>query len=222
MGRQPGSWGKGIPHLIVEPQSAVAALSSFDLVIFDLDNTLYEERTYLTSAYAEIGKLVAGTEEDAKLYSKWLEDTFLRDGRRQLFQKFLIEFHLGDAKIETLLHVLRTHKVPGGLPYFSWVSKALGLVGGRCALVTNGNPSQQKNKLSQLEPSHLTNKFEVFLANEIEPKPSPAVFKEIKKVLRVVPQQCLVVGDSEIDHDFALAGGAAFMPVRNLELALNV
>lgn len=207
--------------MITDSSDALLALSRFELVMFDLDDTLFLERVYLESAYREIGALLADSPEKAEHYGNWLRDKFCSVGRYQLFQNFLREFHLDLSNVETMLHVLRSHRVQGGLNYFGWVPEALQFVVGKCAIVTNGNPAQQRNKIIQLEPGQLTNRFEVFLANQIEPKPSPAVFTLIQKEFKIDSEKCLMVGDSETDRDFASAIGAQFIHVRILELALS-
>lgn len=187
--------------------------------MFDLDDTLFEERLYLTSAYREIASAFSRSDEEKQKYSRWLKETFDTHGRSQLFQKFFKEFGLGDPDIPLLLDKLRNHKVAGGLPYFHWVPKALNSIEGKCALVTNGNPRQQRNKLTQLVPEELTRRFEFFFANEAAPKPNPMVFSLIRSVFKVDASQCLMVGDSDTDRDFAENIGAHYLEVRWLQAA---
>jgi FMN phosphatase YigB (HAD superfamily) len=207
--------------LIPKSRSVEDYFADFQLVMFDLDDTLFEERAYLASAYREIATELSRSVEEEKIYSRWLEETCLTQGRSQLFQKFFKEFNLGEPDIPHLLNRLRNHKVAGGLRYFSWVPKALEYIEGKCALVTNGNPIQQRNKLTQLLPEELTERFEVFLANEVAPKPSPKVFSLIREVFEVEASQCLMVGDSDTDLKFANSIGVDFLPVRSLELVLG-
>lgn len=222
MGRKPDNPREGLLDLIPDSQSPQEYLSGFRLVMFDLDDTLFEERLYLESAYREIARKFSGSDEEEHKYFQWLQETFETQGRRNLFQKFFNEFSLGDPDIPGLLDMLRNHKVAGGLTYFPWVPKVLEYIDVNCALVTNGNPRQQRNKLKQLAPKELTNRFDFFFfANEVAPKPSPKVFSLIQEAIGVDASQCLMVGDSDVDSDFAHSIGGHYLHVRSLELALG-
>lgn len=208
--------------MIPDAQSPQEYLAGFRLVMFDLDDTLFEERLYLESAYREIAFKFSGSDDEEHKYFQWLQETFEAQGRRQLFQNFFKEFSLGEPDIPELLDMLRNHKVPGGLRYFPWVPKVLEDIDVKCAVVTNGNPRQQRNKLNQLVPKELTNRFDFFFfANEVAPKPSPKVFSLIQEAIGVDASQCLMVGDSDVDSDFAHSIGAHYLHVRSLEIALR-
>lgn len=207
---------------MIHNQSDLAEyFAQFELVMFDLDNTLYDEHIYLKSAYVEIAGVCGHTSEDVALYANWLNETSALEGRQNLFQKFVREFNLKNQSIEELLDVLRNHRVKGGLAYFTWVPEVILSIESSFALVTNGNPLQQRNKLSQLAPRSVTESFEIFLAGEVAPKPSTTVFSKVSKFFSVKGNQCLMVGDSITDRDFAYAVGAKFLPVSILELAMN-
>ena len=70
-------------------------LNKYENFIFDLDNTLYDETEYLFRAYQNIaGKLSGKNAKKKAEYFKFLKNTFLKEGRQNLFDKFLINFGL--------------------------------------------------------------------------------------------------------------------------------
>ena len=86
---------------------------SYQVIIFDLDNTLYDESVYLFSAYNDIGKFI---EKQVGGYSgeyvSFLVTSFKKYGHHGLFDMLLSHFGL-KTKIEMndLLFLLRHTKV---------------------------------------------------------------------------------------------------------------
>lgn len=172
----------------------------FDTLIFDLDNTIYDENIFLFDRYRAISDLVAG--KDLKLSQAsydYLCRNFLAAGRTKLFDRYLENFDKTHTySVDDLLFYLRLppqHMIP-----FDYFYNLMQTFGGRFFLVTNGNPLQQRNKISALA---IADVFDgIIMANEVEKKPS----KQALLPLLLTGQlgRVVYVGDTDVDHSFAL------------------
>ena len=78
----------------------------YKLYVFDLDDTLYRETDYLFASYKEIATSEAdGDESRAEIYYRFLCDTFVREGRARLFQKFKLHFGI-ETDVQTMVEQL--------------------------------------------------------------------------------------------------------------------
>jgi beta-phosphoglucomutase-like phosphatase (HAD superfamily) len=82
----------------------ISDLSAFDLYIFDLDNTIYNEEDYLLQAYAAICDRFGNKADspDKEDLLKILLDIYRKEGTGKMFDKFLkidglIKFLLSNA-----------------------------------------------------------------------------------------------------------------------------
>lgn len=120
-------------------------VSGYDIVLFDLDGTLIDEREYLDGIYSQIAVDVHEN-YGHNVYDvyKFLTDMFTQEGRKRLFNKTCEKFHLPQEEVTFMLHRLRTTKVelnvfPAMIPVLAQAK--------RIAICTDGNPSQQRNKM---------------------------------------------------------------------------
>ena len=155
---------------------------SYQVIIFDLDNTLYDESVYLFSAYNDIGKFI---EKQVGGYSgeyvSFLVTSFKKYGHHGLFDMLLSHFGL-KTKIEMndLLFLLRHTKVV--LKVYDEMKMVLEyLLNRKCKvyILTNGNREQQQNKIESLDIQEILSKIEVIYANEYVPKPSACCIDKI-------------------------------------------
>ena len=76
-------------------------LKDYTLVVFDLDDTLYQETDYLFSAYQEIEKFISKILDfPYEKVSGFLQRTFESRGRDGLFDLFLDHFNVKDTSIK--------------------------------------------------------------------------------------------------------------------------
>jgi len=191
-----------------------SCLTKYKLVIFDLDDTLYPEREYLFSAYESIAKLVAErTGSNERVYSDYLKNTFINGGRGNLLDSFIDAFNLSNTvSIQELLHILRT--IHCELFLYRKAKVLLDYIqkeGVMAVIFTNGNLTQQRNKISCLKIRESYPAVAVYYAAEYEPKPSPVGLNAILQYYNVDSKKVLVIGDSATDHDAAKAAGIDYL-----------
>lgn len=193
---------------------------NYDLVIFDLDNTLYDENLYLFRAYEEIASYLSKKYSHLSAYeiNTFLKNQFLINGREFLLNQLFVAFCIKD-EIEHCLEIMRTIKFKEKI---SLTEKGIGLLSEaishtKVIVLTNGNPQQQKNKIEQLDWRNLLDYVEIVYANEYAPKPSSKVFEEyIMKFYSVQPNNVLMIGDSKVDEEFAKEIGSFFINIIDL------
>lgn len=192
----------------------------YSLVIFDLDNTLYDENIYLFRAYEEIAFYLS------QKYTHVLEDEinhflkkeFLKNGREALLNKLFATFNIRD-ELKKCLEIMRTVEFSQKITLTNkgkfLVNKAIGQ--SKVIILTNGNPIQQKNKIKQIDWGDLRKDIEIIYANEHEPKPSTKVFENyIMRSYDVQSYNVLMIGDSNVDEEFAKRIGCSFINIVNL------
>lgn len=177
-------------------------LFKYKAIIFDLDNTLYQETEFLFSAYKAIGKFIAKTSgKDHKIYEAFLRNRFNNSGRKYLFDALLEKFNLQNmVLIEEMLEILHNHIVPLTLKkepveIINMLIKKNKLI----FILTNGNKQQQQNKINGLKIPILFPQINIIYANDYEPKPSPFCINYIRKQYRLEPSEIILIGDSETD-----------------------
>ncbi len=149
-------------------------------VIFDLDDTLYNEIDFLKSAYKDISKKVASNVNvDALLLYKEMLTHF--NNRKNVF-KVIIEMYSASYTIQELLHIYRNHQPKlelskdrrGVLDTLKHENVNLGLL-------TDGRSVQQRNKIKAL---NLDTWFsEIIISEEFgSEKPNINNYKYFEKV----------------------------------------
>lgn len=166
------------------------SLSEYDTIIFDLDNTLYDEREYLYAVNRAIREHI-------------LEKYHINLGMLLETQNYTtISGFIGVDVIAECLQIRRTVKV--SLSLFHDAKELLKtLEDKKIYICTNGNPDQQRNKVSQLDwPEGIT--IITIYANETQPKPSA-------ECLEGINGDCVFIGDSEIDEQTAKNANMPFI-----------
>ena len=171
--------------------------SNYNLVAFDLDNTIYDEFIFLRSVYKNISFL--SFKKDSKMQEesyKWLIENFFKYGRSNLIDNYISKFNLNEKIPKELLlrsfRNMKLHLKP--FVYFRPLIKGLNIPS---ILITNGNVEQQKLKLKYLD---ISDKFsDIIFANNNKPKPNPECIYSYKKKYDSI----IYIGDSEIDKEFS-------------------
>lgn len=186
-------------------------------VIFDLDNTLYDENIFLFKVYDNIALHINKFFNINKdLVFHFLKKTFLNEGRKCLLEKMLMEFEL-KARIppRELLVFFRNEEYFHDFSLNIFPQYADFLFTREYCLITNGNVLQQKLKLNLLSLHKNTNIKQVIYADAYGGKPSIQSFCELKKKVNLINP--VYIGDSDIDRQFANNAEIEFVKVE-LEL----
>jgi putative hydrolase of the HAD superfamily len=193
--------------------------SRFKLVIFDLDNTLINEEDYLFEGYKNIANYLSKKYKiNNSLIEFALVENFRLNGRTNLFNKIFDEFKIGIEELNVVLRILREFKPENKIHLITElriILERLKSLNISYVILTNGNPTQQKNKIAHINWGDLLP--HVIYANEIEPKPSEASFKKYLLSLdkEFDKDNILMIGDSNVDKLFAKNFGCKFSFVSN-------
>ena len=187
-------------------------------LIIDLDDTLYDERTYVLSGFRavahEIARRYPGTQ------AKRLMDNMVADldahGRGAVFDRALerVGVQPDPTLIADLVVAYRGHRPDITL----WPGVADALVdlakSYRMAIVTDGLAQMQRRKTEALGVVTLVN--EILYCWELDaPKPDPAAYVDVMRRLGATPKETVVVGDRP-EHDMAAARAAGCRSIRVL------
>ena len=186
-----------------------------DVVLFDLDNTLFDVEQYMSGAFADVGAhLVAKHDVDRQqivtdLFDIWRSETSMYS---HLFDD-LIDKHNIDTDVEQVVAVFNDHN-PELEPYEK-VPKLLDKLaddGYTLGIITDGTARRQKRKLDAL---NIRTFFDtIVLTAEIgEPKPSVVPFKKAAQRVNKSTEQCIYVGDNP-QVDFAGAKESSMCTIR--------
>lgn len=183
--------------------------------IFDLDNTLYEEKDYLYPAYNAISQYIHSIypQTSELLYAIWLQQNFRRTGREGLLDRFIEAFKLNSALMPEMLNILRTVKIKNGLnlyPEIYAIPERLDRFQIQYFVLTNGNKIQQQNKIKQLNWDTI-NIAEFVFASDFEPKPNSSAFQYIFSKYSLEIKSILSIGDTITDKIASEKAGIDFM-----------
>jgi FMN phosphatase YigB (HAD superfamily) len=189
-------------------------------VIFDLDETLYDERLYLYAGYKEISLSLSHQYNiDATELEQFLIDGFENGGRSTLFDDVCEHFNIPTSAIDDMLHILRTVHIPHSIELFDAMKGLLNDLhhgGKKLFVVTNGNPDQQRNKIKSIRWYDLDKHIVFVIAADHKPKPDRAAFDYLLANFGLIPSQTIFIGDSAADEGFAKNSHIAYMHVSEL------
>jgi len=185
-------------------------------VLFDLDDTLYDQRAWLAGAWEAVAGAAAGFGVPAPALAAALGEIAAEGSDRgRIIDRALERVGWAGVPVEPLVQAFRSH-TPRCLPCFPGVPAALAQLRARrpIGLVTDGDPGIQRPKLAALD---LSDAFDVVvLSDELGRqyrKPHPAPFLAALAGLGVGPGEALFVGDRP-DKDVAGAAAAGMSCIR--------
>ena len=195
--------------------------SLYDLVMFDLDDTLYDEKKYLFPAYEKIAIYIAENNSEVKINSLLLffKTEFINNGRSNLFEKAKKKFKVKFSVTHCLL-LMRSLSLDVKLTLFknSFDLLSNAILKSNICIVTNGNPLQQKNKVNLIDWKGLDKKIKFYYANEVDPKPSKKIFTDkIKYDYNINTNRVLMIGDSLTDYNFSKTIGCSFIYIDKID-----
>lgn len=181
------------------------------LLLFDMDDTLYNERTYVASGFRAIARHLDNKSlaAYAEAYTVLLE-SFIIDGRGKNIDRLLSHCKLPAAIKEELISVYRDHKpeicLNEGVASFLQVLKK----DFKLCLITDGWPEVQKRKVQKMK---LENIFDLILYSQSDglqfAKPHQRYFEKALRYFQVKKSECLMIGD-DLKKDM---GGAKQMGI---------
>jgi putative hydrolase of the HAD superfamily len=191
-------------------------MAQIKVLVFDVDDTLYEELTFVRSGFRAVAhfleeKYILPRE---KVYEQFVAE--LEKGGEKIFDSVLRNFDLNTKDlVRKCLSVYRRHKPEIFL--YKDAAKFLKMVGSfPIYIVTDGNPIVQKNKVDALLSQNRIKK--VFLTRRFgikNEKPSPYCFEKIQLLENVAPEEIVYVGDNP-NKDFVGIKPLGFRTVRIL------
>jgi HAD superfamily hydrolase (TIGR01549 family) len=210
---------------------------NYDIILFDLDDTLYPEVEYLQAAFGAIGLLF---EKEYALNALQVEDflttTFAKKGRQSLFNQCFNHFEeeiqgkkrentegvlVENTFVEQCLTILRTVEIREKIRFYPFVYKVVPELlkqGKQIFIITNGNVRQQKNKVKHLMWNGMDASITIVFANEFAPKPSPKVFTDfLEPHFQLKNKKIVFAGDAETDAEFSRNIGVDFLHVDSLK-----
>jgi putative hydrolase of the HAD superfamily len=144
------------------------------VIVFDLDDTLYDEIDFIKSGFKEISVYL----KDNKYYN-FMIDEFYQNGSGKIFDKLIEIFDL-DISLQKLIEIYRFHKPNITLPQDS-INLLEFTQDFKTALISDGHYVTQKNKFNALDLGKYIN-YPIFTdfyhTKKPELKPFEMVMKE--------------------------------------------
>lgn len=166
-------------------------------VVFDLDDTLYNERDFVYSGFMEVAKyLDKKFDLDAHIIYKSMLDIFCEKGRGKIFD-ILCDIHSIDESIDKLIEIYRNTK-----PNIKLYNDAIYILNRlqehySLGIITDGKNTVQWNKLKALDVEKYMDKIIVTDDHGREYwKPSKEPYKTILKYFDVESRECIYIGDN--------------------------
>ena len=190
--------------------------------IFELDNVLYPEREYLLQVYYLFANFIEFTETvpTSKELIDFLKTAYETHGSTGLFERASEMFGIDQKYKENFDKLHYTARLPLKLVlYKSMLALLQEMVVDRkqIFLVTNGKPEVQLNKIKQTEWNGLESYLTVYFAEEIKSKPETDVLELILNKHQLLRKELVIIGNSDIDREFALAAGVDFINSSDFE-----
>jgi putative hydrolase of the HAD superfamily len=176
---------------------------SFKAVIFDLDDTLYNEFLFVKSGFKVVAKYLASLNQVNFSESEILEQLLIElseNGRGKVFNNLIIKLNLSEEKyLSTLIFLYRNH-IPNEIkldPKMKLLLEKLISDRKRLGVITDGIYVTQKNKTDILL-KNLPIEFIIHtdaLGQKLW-KPSPEPFKVALNLLKLDPNETVYIGDN--------------------------
>jgi putative hydrolase of the HAD superfamily len=188
------------------------------VVVFDLDDTLYEELTYVKSGFRTVASFLEGKWNiPAKVSYDLMLQELKENGRGNIFNVVLEKNGiLNNTNIGKALSVYRTHQPNIVLPQIS-IDCLNGFNDYSKYILTDGNKVVQHNKVKALEVNPYVKK--VFITHRYgvhNAKPSPYCFLKIAALEGRKPNEIVYIGDNP-RKDFVGIKKLGFRTVRILQ-----
>jgi putative hydrolase of the HAD superfamily len=196
------------------------SLEGYTTIIFDLDNTLYDEIEYLSRAYINIGNKISKLSNQISpqdIFNFLLEE-FKSNGRKNLYQKLITKFNCVNYSLSVFLDDLRRVVIPENSiqikdEFYSFITSNINNY--NFFIATNGNKIQQENKFRSVNIPY-KNRFNIVYCNTFgigKSKPNPFFINYISKSFNIRLNDMIFIGDSVEDYNAARSGKIDFLTV---------
>jgi putative hydrolase of the HAD superfamily len=186
------------------------------ILVFDLDDTLYEEITYVKSGFKAVAKFAADHFGISQKKAYDIMARELKKGRGSIFDVMLKTFdHYSKVNVRKCLQVYRKHKpnirlYDDAVRCFKRVEKIPKYI------VTDGNKNVQLNKIKALKIDKKVKGFFITRQYGIDKeKPSPYCFNRICQLKNITPENVIYIGDNPM-KDFVGIKPLGFKTIRIL------
>ena len=173
-------------------------MNNIKCVIFDLDDTLYNEIEYVKQAFMNVAVYLSeryGVSSD-KLYERMLE-LLNNDGRGRIFNDIIEEYNITECPKE-LVEIYRATRPE--LELYEDAGKCIGVLKNnniKLALITDGCAQVQHNKINGLGLEDIMDCIIVTDDYENAAKPSTIPYKMVMEKLAInEPSACIYIGDN--------------------------
>jgi putative hydrolase of the HAD superfamily len=185
------------------------------LVLFDLDETLYDERSYVLSGFHVIAATLAkrhGLSGEAVFQA--LVRSLDEDGRGKNFDRVLEQLGVEHENVPRLVRIYRNHKPD--IRLFEDAERALTMLRSRVriGIITDGNRIMQKNKVQAL---HLRNYVHFIIYTDhkgLKEKPDSSSFKKALAMAKAAPEETVYFGD----HPYKDIAGAKRLGLKTIRV----
>lgn len=167
-------------------------------IIFDLDDTLYEEKTYVLDGFKKVSKylMYKYNLEEENLYNEMIK-ILGEDGRGSVFDKICYKYGL-EQNIEELVEIYRENKPKINLyddaqEILKWARSNEYKIG----IITDGMSKMQWNKIKSLGMESIID--EIVVSDDLGRenwKPSIKPYLKILEKLKIKPNNAIYVGDN--------------------------
>lgn len=144
------------------------------VIVFDLDDTLYDEIDFVKSGFTAVADYIGGNRE---AHFSWMWETFLKNGSGTIFNQLLETFEI-HSTLQELIDVYRYHTPNLFLSEDAKIVLTTSSSLGKTALITDGNAQTQMIKYNALELDQWID-FPVFTALYDTSKPDQLPFKMV-------------------------------------------
>jgi len=184
-------------------------------LLIDLDDTLYDELSYVKSGFRIVSEAMSGNAKnfEEQIFS-YMDMKLMQDGRGRIFDDTTEHFELTEwsEKIDSLVDLYRNHTPEitlfhGVKPMLKKLKKKWKL-----AIVTDGLPKMQKQKVKALGLDKIADSI-VYCWECDAPKPDIKGYLFALKQLNVPKSKAVVIGDNP-NHDVAAAASLGCQAVR--------
>jgi len=187
------------------------------ILVFDLDDVLYNESCFVKSGFLAVANYLQKTYSIRSNNSvKFMEKKFQVD-RRNIFDELLKKYEIYDKKtVKKCLSVYRSHHPKISL-YIEAIHCLKRFMNYPLYIVTDGNKMVQKNKIMALGLNKMVKSF-ILTSNYglKNSKPSPYCFLKICEKEKVRPKEVVYIGDNP-QKDFVGIKPQGFKTIRVLK-----
>ncbi len=189
-------------------------------LILGFDDVIYPEKDYLLQVYYLFSEFIAYTEQvDSAEIVAFMKAEFAANNANGIFEKTASKFKIPIRYKENFLMLHENARLPLKLLMYEQILKCLqeAVVDRKdIILLVDGNPSQQINKIKQLEWHGLAQYLKVYFTEEFAPKPSLEAMEFIMKQHNLIKKDILIIGSTSADEIYAASLGVNYLSIKEI------